>query len=142
MRFSFHLGWVMAVAGVSLLAGAASRGELGFGLLMLTSLTCTGLLLVWLCRGWGRPLESADELHRYGRPANATVKRVDDVSLEADGTRTAKLTVHVTPRNETSYRATQRVALPNGRVPSVGEAVTVKFDPNRRRRFVMPALGQ
>jgi sporulation protein YlmC with PRC-barrel domain len=142
MRFSFHLGWVMAVAGVSLLAGAASRGELGFGLLMLMSLTGTGLLLVWLCRDWGRPLEGAEELIRHGRPANATVKRVDDVSLERDGSRTARLTVHVTPPNETSYRTTQRVTLPHGRVPAVGEAVAIRFDPNRRRQFALPGLGQ
>ena len=142
MRFSFHLGWVMAVAGVCLLAGAASRAELGFGLLMLTSLTGTGLLLVWLCRDWGRPLDGAQELIRHGRPANATVKRVDDVSLESDGSRTARLTVHVTPLNETSYRTTQRVTLPHGRVPAVGEAVAIRFDPNRRRQFALPALGQ
>lgn len=142
MRFSFHLGWVMAVAGVSLFAAAASRGELEFGLLMLTSLAGPGLVLVWLCRDWCRPLEGAEELICHGRPANATVKRVDEVSLESDGSRTARLTVHVTPLHETSYRATQRVTLPHGRVPAVGEAVAIRFDPNRRRQFALPALGQ
>jgi hypothetical protein len=142
MRFSFHLGWLMAVAGVAFLVGAVSQDQLGFGLLMTASLTGSGLFLVWLCRGWDRPLDTTAELQRYGRPANATVKKVEDVGLERDGTRTAKLTVHVTPRNETSFRATQRVTLPNGRVPAAGEAVTVKFDPNKKRRFVIPALGQ
>jgi hypothetical protein len=62
---------------------------------------------------------------------------VEDVTLGADGTRTAKLSVRVTPRNEGAYRSTQRVALPAGRVPAVGETVTIKFDPNSRRRFVL-----
>jgi len=30
-----------------------------------------------------------------------------------------------------------RVALPAGRVPAVGETVTIKFDPNSRRQFVL-----
>jgi len=78
-----------------------------------------------------------DDLHKYGRPANATVRKVEDAQLDARGTRTAKLSLHVTPRNESSYRASARVALPGGRVPQVGETVTIKFDPRRRRQFVL-----
>jgi hypothetical protein len=62
---------------------------------------------------------------------------VEDITLGADGTRTAKLSVRVTPRNESAYKTTQRVALPGGRVPAVGETVTIKFDPNSRRQFVL-----
>jgi hypothetical protein len=29
------------------------------------------------------------------------------------------------------------MALPGGRVPAVGDTVTVKFDPNSRRQFVL-----
>ena len=92
-------------------------------------------------KDWDKPLEDEAELHKYGRPANATVKGVDEVQLDAGGTRTAKLSLHVTPRNEGEYDTTQQVVLPGGRIPAVGETVTIKFDPNRRRRFVLLEEG-
>ena len=137
MRITVYAGWLMAVLGAAFLVGAGAQDQFVFGLLMLGGLTGPGLFMVWLGHGWDRPLESSDELYRYGRPANATVRKVEDVTLDADGTRTAKLSVRVTPRNESAYRATQRVALPGGRVPAVGETVTVKFDPTSRRQFVL-----
>ncbi|MFL6041619.1 MAG: hypothetical protein ACJ740_09470 [Gaiellales bacterium] len=139
MRITVYVGWLLAALGVAFLIGAGSQDQLLFGLVMLGSLSGPGLFMVWLGHGWDKPLESSDELYRYGRPANATVLKVDDVTLAPDGTRTAKLSVRVTPRNEGAYRATQRVALPGGRVPAVGETVTVKFDPNSRRQFVLLA---
>ena len=137
MRITVYVGWLLAALGVAFLVGARTQDELFFGLIMLASLTVPGLFMVWLGHGWDRPLESSEELYRYGRPANATVRKVEDVTLAADGTRTARLSVRVTPRNEGAYRTTQRVALPGGRVPGVGETVTVKFDPNSRRQFVL-----
>jgi hypothetical protein len=137
MRITVYVGWLMATLGVAFLAGAGTQDQLLFGLLMFGCLSGPGLFMVWLAHGWDKPLESSDELYRYGRPANATVRKVDDVTLEANGTRTAKLSVRVTPRNESAYKTTQRVALPAGRVPAVGETVTIKFDPNSRRQFVL-----
>jgi hypothetical protein len=137
MRITVHVGWLLAGLGLVFMAGSYSQDQLSLGLIMLFSLTGPGLFMVWLGHGWDRPLESSDELYTYGRPANATVLRVDDVTLAADGTRTAKLSLRVAPRNEGAYKATRRTALPGGRVPVVGETVTVKFDPNRRRRFVL-----
>ena len=141
MRITVYAGWFMAALGVAFLVGAGAQDQLLFGLVMLGGLSGPGLFMVWLAHGWDKPLESSDELYRYGRPANATVRKVDDVTLDANGTRTAKLSVRVTPRNEGAYRTTQRVALPAGRVPSVGETVTVKFDPNSRRQFVLLEEG-
>jgi hypothetical protein len=137
MRITVYVGWLLAALGVASLFGAGTQDQVFFGLIMLASLTGPGLFMVWLGHGWDKPLESSDELYRYGRPANATVRKVEDVTLAADGTRTAKLSVRVAPRNESAYRTTQRVALPGGRVPGVGETVTVKFDPNSRRQFVL-----
>ena len=137
MRITVYVGWLLAALGVAFLVGAGTQDQVFFGLIMVASLTGPGLFMVWLGHGWDKPLESSDELYRYGRPANATVRKVADVTLAADGTRTAKLSVRVTPRNESAYRTTQRVALPGGRVPGVGETVTVKFDPNSRRQFVL-----
>jgi sporulation protein YlmC with PRC-barrel domain len=137
MRITVYAGWFMAALGVAFLVGAGTQDQLLFGLLMLGGLSGPGLFMVWLGHGWDKPLDSSGELYRYGRPANATVRRVDDVTLDANGTRTAKLSVRVTPRNESAYKTTQRVALPGGRVPSVGDTVTVKFDPNSRRQFVL-----
>jgi hypothetical protein len=141
MRITFYAGWLLAALGVASLVGAAAQDQLVYGLVTLASLSGPGLLMVWLAHGWDTPLESSYELHRYGRPANATIRKVQDVKLDAHGTRTAKLSVRVTPRNEGAYKTTRRVALPGGRVPAVGETVTVKFDPNRRRRFVLLEPG-
>jgi sporulation protein YlmC with PRC-barrel domain len=137
MRITLYVGWLIAALGVAFLAGAGTQDQLLFGLVMLGGLTGPGLFMVWLAHGWDKPLEGSDELHRYGRPANATVRKVDDVTLDAGGTRTAKLSLRVTPRNESAYTTTRRVTLPAGRVPAVGETVTIKFDPNSRRRFVL-----
>jgi hypothetical protein len=137
VRITVCVGWLLAALGVASLVGAGTQDQLLFGLITAASLTGPGLFMVWLGHGWDTPLESSEELYRYGRPANATVRKVEDVTLAPDGMRTAKLSVRVTPRNESAYRTTQRVALPGGRVPSVGETVTVKFDPNSRRQFVL-----
>jgi hypothetical protein len=51
--------------------------------------------------------------------------------------RLAKLTLHVTPRNENDYKTTRTLALPKGRVPTAGERVTVKFDPQSRKNVVL-----
>jgi hypothetical protein len=42
----------------------------------------------------------------------------------------------VTPRNEL-LKTRRRVVFPGGRVPAEGETVTVKFDPHKRREFVL-----
>jgi sporulation protein YlmC with PRC-barrel domain len=137
MRITVYVGWLLAALGLAFLVGASTQDQIVYGLIMLASLTGPGLFMVWLGHGWDKPLENSDELYRYGRPANATIRKVQDVTLDADGTRTAKLSVRVTPRNESAYKTTQRVALPGGRVPAVGETVTIKFDPNSRRQFVL-----
>lgn len=62
---------------------------------------------------------------------------VEDENLSTDGTRTAKIGVHVTPLNESDYKTTRTVAIPGGRVPTVGEKVTIKFDPQSRKNFVL-----
>jgi hypothetical protein len=140
MRALVYAGWLMIGVGAAIAVGSAASGVGGgiaFGALMLAALGGSGAFMIWVGRGWDRPLESAQDLHRYGRPANATVRKLEDARLDAHGTRTAKLTVHVTPRNERAYKATRRVALPGGRIPAVEETVTVKFDPNSRREFVL-----
>jgi hypothetical protein len=93
--------------------------------------------MLWLARGWDTPLDDASELYKYGRPANATVLNVEESQLAADGVRTAKVSLEVSPVNESRYKTTQRVALPGGREPAVGAEVTIKFDPNSRKSFVL-----
>jgi hypothetical protein len=137
MRSLIWVGWFMVALGAAMLAGSIAAGSPPFGVLMLAGLAGPGLFMAWLARGWDRPLEGPADLHRFGRPANATVRKVEDSRLDADGTRTAKLSLHVTPRNESSYDTRRRVALPGGRIPSPGERVTIKFDPHRRREFVL-----
>ena len=137
MRSLIWAGWLMVAFGAALLAGSIAAGSPPFGVLMLAGLAGPGLFMVWLAQGWDGPLGGTANLHRFGRPANATVRKVEDSRLDADGTRTAKLSLHVTPRNESSYDTRRRVALPGGRIPSPGERVTIKFDPHRRREFVL-----
>ncbi len=92
---------------------------------------------MWGLFGWNRPLENSAELYRYGRPANATITKVEDEQLRPDGARLAKLSLRVTPVNESAYKTTRVLALPKARVPAVGERVTVKFDPESRKNLVL-----
>lgn len=142
MRIMVYGGGVMILVGVAMFAAGilvsdvAGGGTVG---LCVGGIGCAtgGAFMISLGRGWDEPLESAAELYKYGRPANAEVMSVTDAKLDAAGTRTAKLTVHVSPVNESDYKSTRMVALPGGRVPAVGETVTVKFDPNSRKDFVL-----
>jgi hypothetical protein len=117
--------------------GAVVAGQAGFGAIMLVSLAGSGAFMVWLANGWDRPLEDASELYKYGRPANAVVEKIADEALRPDGVRTAKLTLHVSPVNESQYRTTRVLALPKARVPAVGERMTLKFDPQSRKNVVL-----
>ena len=144
MRGTVYAGYLMIVVGVAMavggIAGAGSAG--GAGLLLglgLGGLGCAagGAVMVWLGRGWDPPLDSAADLYKYGRPANAEVLSVTDAQLDVKGTRTAKLSLRVSPVNESEYKTARTVAIPGGRVPNAGETVTVKFDPHSRKDFVL-----
>jgi hypothetical protein len=137
MRWTRWAGWLNVALGVALGAGMAAAGLAAVGGILLVSLVGSGLFMVWLAAGWDKPLEADSELHRYGRPANARVLAVDDAQLDGQGGRTARVKLHVAPVNESDYRVTRRLALPGGRVPAVGETVTVKFDPQRRKNVVL-----
>jgi hypothetical protein len=114
-----------------------AAGHAGFGTIMLLSLAGSGVFMVWLANGWDTPLEDSAELYKYGRPANAVVERVSDETLRPDGVRLAKLTLRVSPVNESSFKTTRLLALPKARVPAVGEKMTVKFDPQSRKNVVL-----
>ena len=60
------------IAGVNGARSIAARSAL-FGVLTPPTLAGTGVFMILVARGWDRPLPSAVELYRYGRPANATV---------------------------------------------------------------------
>ncbi|MEA2450761.1 MAG: hypothetical protein QOG63_2693 [Thermoleophilaceae bacterium] len=137
MRMTVYSGWLMVVLGVVIGGGAIAIGHAGFGTIMLLSLSGSGAFMVWLGQGWDATLDSSDELYKYGRPANATVVKVADEQLRPDGVRLAKVTLHVAPRNESSFKTTRVLALPQGRAPYVGERVTVKFDPQSRKNVVL-----
>src|SRR3954447_2080425 len=137
MRMTVYSGWLMVVLGVVIGGGAIAAGAAGFGAIMLVSLAGSGAFMVWLAGGWDKPLEDASELYKYGRPANALVEKVSDEQLRPDGVRLAKLTLHVTPVNESAFRTTRVLALPKARVPAVGERMTVKFDPQSRKNVVL-----
>ena len=137
MRMTVYSGWLMVILGVAIGGGAVVAGQAAFGAIMLVSLAGSGAFMVWLGNGWDTPLEDASELYRYGRPANATVERVEEETLRPDGVRLAKLTLRVAPVNESAYKTTRTLALPGARVPAVGEQLTVKFDPQSRKNVVL-----
>jgi hypothetical protein len=137
MRMTVYSGWLMVVLGVVIGGGAAVAGQAGFGAIMLVSLSASGGFMVWLANGWDKPLEDASELYKYGRPANAVVEKISEETLRPDGVRTAKVTLQVSPVNESSFRTTRVLALPKARVPAIGERMTVKFDPQSRKNVVL-----
>jgi len=137
MRTLPPIGWLMIVLGVVLGVGGIAAGQAVTGAILLLSLAGSGWFMIWLGKGWDKPLEDSSELYRYGRPANAEVVSVEDSSLSANGTRTAEITVKVSPVNESSFKSTRTVALPGGAEPPVGSTITVKFDPNSRKNFVV-----
>jgi hypothetical protein len=137
MRMTVYSGWLMVVLGVVIGGGAVAAGQAGFGAIMLVSLAGSGVFMVWLANGWDKPLEDASELYKYGRPANAVIDKVEGETLRPDGVRLAKLTLRVTPVNESPFKTTRVLALPKARVPAVGEKVTVKFDPQSRKNVVL-----
>ena len=137
MRWTYWAGWANIVLGVVLGIGGFAGGMPALGVILLVSLVGSGAFMVWLAAGWDKPLEDAGELHKYGRPANASVLAVDQEQLKPDGGRTARVKLHVAPVNESDYRTTRTLLLPGGRVPAVGETVTVKFDPQDRKNVVL-----
>ena len=137
MRMTVYAGWLMVILGVVIGGGAVVAGQAGFGAIMLVSLAGSGAFMVWLANGWDKPLEDASELYKYGRPANAVIEKISDETLRPDGVRTAKVTLHVSPVNESSFRTTRVLALPKARIPAIGEQVTVKFDPQSRKNVVL-----
>ena len=137
MRMTVYSGWLMIALGVVIGGGAVAVGQAGFGAIMLVSLAGSGAFMVWLANGWDTPLEDASELYKYGRPANAIVERISEETLRPDGVRTAKVTLRVSPVNESSYKTTRVLALPKARVPAIGERMTVKFDPQSRKNVVL-----
>ena len=137
MRITYYVGWLEIALGVILGIGFAAIGMVFLGAILFASMVGAGAFMVWLAKGWDKPLENADELYRYGRPANATVLEVEEPSLAADGTRTATLKLHVKPVNESSFKTRRKVAIPGGNVPMVGQEVTVKFDPQSRKNVVL-----
>jgi hypothetical protein len=141
MRWTYYAGWVNVILGVVLgIGGIVAGGVLAMtGGILLVTLVGSGAFMIWLAAGWDKPLDDAGELHRYGRPANARVLAVDQERMQPDGGRTARVRLHVSPVNESDYGTTRTLLLPDGRVPAVGETVTVKFDPQNRKNVVLLA---
>ena len=137
MRTLLPIGWLNVLLGLVLGVGGIVVGQPLTGGILLVSLVASGAFMIWLGSGWDKPLDDATELYKYGRPANGQVLAVDEPTLSPDGTRTARLRVQISPVNESTFTSTRTVALPGGRVPAVGQQVTVKFDPNSRKNFVL-----
>ena len=73
MRVLIWAGWLMVALAAAMLAGSIAARSALFGVLTPPTLAGTGVFMILVARGWDRPLPSAVELYRYGRPANATV---------------------------------------------------------------------
>jgi hypothetical protein len=139
MRTMAYTGWFMVVIGAVMAVGGVAVGGPALAGLLLGGLGCAGggAFMVWLGAGWDKPMESSDELYKYGRPANAEVLSVEPGAPGAGGTRTAKLELKVSPVNESSFKTTRTVAIPASLQLAAGQTVTVKFDPQSRKNFVL-----
>ncbi|HEY1358549.1 MAG TPA: hypothetical protein VGF21_09605 [Thermoleophilaceae bacterium] len=149
MRTLKPVGWMLIVLGVLMVVGGVAGGiavsEARAGLLLggvIGGASCIGggWLCLWLGAGWDEPAKTADDIYKYGRPANAQVVEAGPVQQGVDGTATVKLKLHIAPLNESAIKTTQTVAIQQGRTLTPGEVVTVKFDPNDRKSFVL--LGE
>jgi hypothetical protein len=132
-----YAGWANIVAGIAVGVVMVGVGLGIVGVLTGVVMVLSGVFMVWLAAGWDKPLADTAELHKYGRPANAVVLAVDEVTLDGAGGRTAKVKFQVAPVNESDFITTRTVELPGGKVPSVGETVTVKFDPKSRKNVIL-----
>ncbi len=133
------LGVLMVIGGV---AGGVAVSEARAGLLLggvIGGVSCIGggWLMIWLSAGWDEPAKSADDIYKYGRPANAQVVEAGQTQQGTDGVATVKVRLHIAPLNESAIKTTQTVAIQQGRTLAVGDVVTVKFDPNDRKSFVL-----
>ena len=131
MRWTRYAGWANIVLGVAIAVGFTGIGIGVIGLFTGAALVGSGIFMVWLASGWDKPVEDLNELHKYGRPANARVLEVEPLG---DGT--VRMKLQVAPVNESDYIVTRTFPRP-GRVPAVGETVTVKFDPQSRKNLIL-----
>src|SRR3954469_14416745 len=160
MRTLKPTGWALIVLGVLMVIGGIAGGvavsEARAGLLLgggiggvscirgVWSVLCVsvfsggvsciggGWLMIWLGAGWDEPAKTADDIYKYGRPANAQVVEAGPTQHGAAGVATLKLRLHIAPLNESDYKTTQTVAIKQGRMLAVGDVVTVKFDVHDR----------
>ena len=137
MKMTVYSGWLMVVLGLVIGIGLIVAGQPLTGVILLVTLPAAGAFMIWLSSGWDKPLDDAQELYKYGRPANATVTAVEDHQTRTDGVQTAKISLQVAPLNESEFKTTRVLALPGGNLPAVGARVTVKFDPNSRKNVVL-----
>jgi hypothetical protein len=137
VRWTGYAGWVNVVAGIATGAAMVAVGLGIIGVLTGLAMVGSGVFMIWLAAGWDKPIEDLSTLHKYGRPANAIVLEVSEEALDGAGGRTAKLKLNVAPVNESDFIATRTLQLPGGRVPAVGETVTVKFDPQKRKNLIL-----
>jgi hypothetical protein len=137
MRWTRYAGYANIVVGIVVGAGMVGAGLGIIGVLTGVSIFMSGVFMVWLASGWDKPIEDLSTLNKYGRPANAVVLGVEEEALDGAGGRSAKLKLNVAPVNESDFIVTRTLPLPGGRVPSVGETVTVKFDPQKRKNLIL-----
>ena len=130
-------GYMLIGIGVLFAVGGFFIGMGGAGIGVGAIMALGGWFSVYLGDADAGPLDTSAELYRYGRPANAEVLTVGESTLSPDGTRTAELEVRVSPVNESRFKSRRTVALPGGRIPTVGSTITVKFDPESRKNFVL-----
>jgi Short C-terminal domain len=137
-------GVLFVVIGIAALIGGIAMGGPGSSGLIIVGvvfLPCAALFFWignWGIMGKGK-LDSRPELEEFGRPAYAEVLQVEPGVGDA-GSR-ARLKVNVTPANEGEYKT--QVDVPSSMsVPTVGQTVSVKFDPNKRKRAILVGEAQ
>ena len=132
-------GFVLVDLGIAAIAAAALlelSDEAATGLQILGGVLILSGILEFVLGWFLYPRTRKDaELVKYGRSATASITGVSDRGVNAVGEQVARLSLHVEPVNERSFKARREVTLPD--MPAIGEQVRVKFDPHRRRRLIV-----
>lgn len=132
-------GILFVVIGIGALIGGFAMGGPGSSGLIIVGvvfLPCAALFF-WI-GNWGimgkNKLKDGSQLGEFGRPAYAEVLEAEP-GVGEGGTR-GRLKLNVTPANEGEYKT--HVDVPSSMpMPTVGQTVSVKFDPHDRKHAIL-----
>ena len=96
-----------------------------------------GLFLLVLYTGWGMTSGKTKWLIHNGRDAEATILSMKDTGLTVNYSPYVSFRLRVTPTDAAPFEAGLRAFVSRIAIPSVGDTVRVKYDPENPQRIIM-----